>query len=226
MMLSHFINKLRDWLEPEDDTTVVEWVLHANNMAAVTETGFNDELLQTLKTLEYVKNNFQPEVFQKTLRFPTLYNEIVNVALCYNAGFSTDDVTYFANNGHIECGYVPHFEDEHASFTIVNITEPESTMAVFIHMSNEHIRLTLQGANKASQESGLDLTTVLRQGFRAVPQRVFIIESDDLKTAFKMSTGNTKCFREQYDYNPTENTMRAVTDTQDETLTAAESPIM
>lgn len=225
-MLSHFINKLREWLEPEDDTTVVDWIQHASDITSASETGFKNELLQILKTLEYVKNNFTPEVFQKTLRFPTLYNEIVNAAVCYNAGYSNEDVTYFANNGHIECGYVPHFEDEHASFTIVNITEPENSMALFIHMSDEHIRLTLQGANRASKETGIDLMTVLQQGFREMPQRLYIVYNDDLKTAFRMAAENTKCIREQYNYNPKEDTMRVVKPEQDETITMAESQTM
>lgn len=222
-MLSHFINKIREWLEPEDDTTVVDWIQHASDLTSVCETSFNNELLQILKTLEYVKNNFSPEVFQKTLRFPTLYNEIVNVAVCYNAGYSNEDVTYFANNGHIECGYVPSFEDEHASFTIVNFTKPENSMALFIHMSDEHIRLTLQGANRASKETGIDLMTILRQGFRETPQRLYIVENDDLKTAFRMAAENTKCIREQYNYNPKEESMRIVTPESDESMTMTDN---
>ena len=225
-MLSHFINKIREWLEPEDDTTVVDWIQHASDLTSVCETSFNNELLQILKTLEYVKNNFSPEVFQKTLRFPTLYNEIVNVAVCYNAGYSNEDVTYFANNGHIECGYVPSFEDEHASFTIVNITKPENSMALFIHMSDEHIRLTLQGANRASKETGIDLMTILRQGFREMPQRLYIVENDDLKTAFRMAAENTKCIREQYNYNPKEESMRIVTPESDESMTMTDNQSM
>lgn len=225
-MLSHFINKIREWLEPEDDTTVVDWIQHASDLTSVCETSFNNELLQILKTLEYVKNNFSPEVFQKTLRFPTLYNEIVNVAVCYNAGYSNEDVTYFANNGHIECGYVPSFEDEHASFTIVNITKPENSMALFIHMSDEHIRLTLQGANRASKETGIDLMTILRQGFRETPQRLYIVENDDLKTAFRMAAENTKCIREQYNYNPKEESMRIVTPESDESMTMTDNQSM
>jgi len=225
-MLSHFINKIREWLEPEDDTTVVDWMQHASDLTSVCETSFNNELLQILKTLEYVKNNFSPEVFQKALRFPTLYNEIVNVAVCYNAGYSNEDVTYFANNGHIECGYVPSFEDEHASFTIVNITKPENSMALFIHMSDEHIRLTLQGANRASKETGIDLMTILRQGFRETPQRLYIVENDDLKTAFRMAAENTKCIREQYNYNPKEESMRIVTPESDESMTMTDNQSM
>jgi len=225
-MLSHFINKIREWLEPEDDTTVVDWIQHASDLTSVCETSFNNELLQILKTLEYVKNNFSPEVFQKALRFPTLYNEIVNVAVCYNAGYSNEDVTYFANNGHIECGYVPSFEDEHASFTIVNITKPENSMALFIHMSDEHIRLTLQGANRASKETGIDLMTILRQGFRETPQRLYIVENDDLKTAFRMAAENTKCIREQYNYNPKEESMRIVTPESDESMTMTDNQSM
>ena len=225
-MLSHFINKLREWLDPEDDTTVVDWIQHASDITSASETGFKNELLQILKTLEYVKNNFTPEVFQKTLRFPTLYNEIVNAAVCYNAGYSNEDVTYFANNGHIECGYVPHFEDEHASFTIVNITEPKNSMAVFIHMSDEQIKLSLRNARKSCRESGLDLITVLKQGFRLMPQRLYIIESDDLKTGFRMAAENTQCIKGQFEYDTAEGTLKQIIPQQDETLSAAENQTM
>lgn len=225
-MVRHFINTMREWLKPENDTAIVDWLVQSYELAAVTESGFNQELLPTIKTLEYVKNNFSPEVFQKTLQFPTLYNEIVNVALCFNAGYSNEEVTYFANNGHIECGYVPHFEDEHASFTIVNITEPKNSMAVFIHMSDEQIKLSLQSARKSCRESGLDLITVLKQGFRLMPQRLYIIESDDLKTAFRMAAENTQCIKGQFEYDTAEGILKPIIPQQDETLSAAENQTM
>lgn len=59
-------------------------------------------------------------------------------------------------------------------------------------MSDEHIRLTLQGANRASKETGIDLMTILRQGFREMPQRLYIVENDDIKTAYRMAAENTK----------------------------------
>ena len=68
--------------------------------------------------------------------------------------------------------------------------------------------------------------TVLQQGFREMPQRLYIVYNDDLKTAFRMAAENTKCIREQYNYNPKEDTMRVVKPEQDETITMAESQTM
>lgn len=106
-MLSSFINFMRENLKPKEDndSTILKWLELAIGLSDDGEANLNHELSDTMEALKYVKNNFRPKVFEDSLRFPTLSNEIINGALCFNAGYTKDMVEQFAEDGLIECGY-------------------------------------------------------------------------------------------------------------------------
>ena len=163
-MLLDFINFMRDNLEQsnDNDSAILKWLELVIELSDDSEVNLNHELSDTMEALKYVKNNFRPKVFQYSLRFPTLSNEIINGALCFNAGYPKDMVEQFAEKGLIKCGYMPKHEDETGSFIVVKISEPENGMVVFDNVSEKTVLHSIRRASTEAIDSIIVL--IIRQG--------------------------------------------------------------
>ena len=94
-----FISKMREWLEPQDDAAILHWIELADGLAQGYETKMHHILQEIANALSCVRMNFGAEVFQKSLRTCVLPNEIINAAICYNAGTTEDTVKDLATRG-------------------------------------------------------------------------------------------------------------------------------
>ena len=94
-----FISKMREWLDPQDDAAILHWIELADGLAQGYETKMHHILQEIANALSCVRMNFGTEVFQKSLRTCVLPNEIINAAICYNAGTTEDTVKDLATRG-------------------------------------------------------------------------------------------------------------------------------
>ena len=64
---------MRDNLEQsnDNDSTILKWLELVIELSDDNEANLSHELSDTMEALKYVKNNFRPDVFQYSLRFPT-----------------------------------------------------------------------------------------------------------------------------------------------------------
>lgn len=165
-MLLDFINFMRDNLEQsnDNDSAILKWLELVIELSDDNEANLSHELSDTMEALKYVKNNFRPDVFQYSLRFPTLSNEIINGALCFNAGYPKDMVEQFAEKGLIECGYMPKHEDETGSFIVVKISEPENSMVVFDNVSEKTVLHSIRRASTEAIDNGGEISAYIQKG--------------------------------------------------------------
>lgn len=203
-MLSSFINYMRENLEPKEDndSTILKWLELALCLSDEDESNLNHELSDTMESLKYVKNNFRPKVFQDSLRFPTLSNEIINGALCFNAGYTKDMVEQFAEDGLIECGYMPKYDDETESFTVVKILEPENSMVVFDNVSENMVFRSIGRASTKAIDNGGTVSGYIKKGIVCHSNNVALIQSEPLKIAFEKALGDTSAVKKMITFNP------------------------
>lgn len=203
-MLSSFINYMRENLEPKEDndSTILKWLELALCLSDEDESNLNHELSDTIESLKYVKNNFRPKVFQDSLRFPTLSNEIINGALCFNAGYTKDMVEQFAEDGLIECGYMPKYDNETESFTVVKILEPENSMVVFDNVSENMVFRSIGRASTKAIDNGGTVSGYIKKGIVCHSNNVALIQSGPLKIAFEKALGDTSAVKKMITFNP------------------------
>lgn len=203
-MLSSFINYMRENLEPKEDndSTILKWLELALCLSDEDESNLNHELSDTMESLKYVKNNFRPKVFQDSLRFPTLSNEIINGALCFNAGYTKDMVEQFAEDGLIECGYMPKYDNETESFTVVKILEPENSMVVFDNVSENMVFRSIGRASTKAIDNGGTVSGYIKKGIVCNSNNVALIQSEPLKVAFEKALEDTSAVKKMITFNP------------------------
>lgn len=203
-MLSEFINYMRENLEPKEDndSTILKWLELAVGLSDDGEANLNHELTDTMEALKYVKNNFRPKVFQDSLRFPTLSNEIINGALCFNAGYTKEMVEQFAEEGLLECGYMPKTEDETESFTVVKILEPENSMVVFDNVSEKMVLRSIGRASTESIDNGGTVSGHIKKGIVCHAENVALIQSEPLQLGFEKALENTSAVKKMITFNP------------------------
>ena len=202
-MLSEFINFMRGNLNPkeENDSTILKWLELALGLSDDGESKLDKELSETMDALEYVKSNFKPEVFQQSLRFCTLSNEIIYGALCFNAGYSLNEVEQFATDGLLECGYMPTFEDETGSFTVVHILPPEDSVVVFNNVSEKMVLRTIGRASNEAAENGGTVSSLISKGIICGSDRITRIINEPLKNAFLKGIENSTAVKQLIEYN-------------------------
>lgn len=203
-MLSEFINFMRENLDQRDDndTTILKWLELALSLSDDGVTKLNHELSDTMEALKYVKNNFRPKVFQESLRFSTLSNEIINGALCFNAGYPKDKVEQFAEEGLIECGYMPKSEDETESFTVVKILEPENSMVVFDNVSEKMVLRSIGRASTEAIDNGGTVSGHIKNGIVCHSENVALVQSEPLKDGFEKALENTSAVKKMITFDP------------------------
>lgn len=203
-MLSEFTHFMRDNLEPreDNDSTILNWLQLAIDLSSEGEANLNHELSDTLNALRYVKNNFSPKVFQESLRFATLSNEIINGAFCFNAGYTKEMVEKFAEDGLIECGYMPKAMDETENFYVVKILEPENSMVVFDNVSEKTVLRTIGRASTESIENGGLMCEHIKHGIMCRIENVQHIQSEPLRIAYEKALENTSAVRKMITFQP------------------------
>ena len=203
-MLLDFINFMRDNLEQsnDNDSAILKWLELVIELSDDSEVNLNHELSDTMEALKYVKNNFRPKVFQYSLRFPTLSNEIINGALCFNAGYPKDMVEQFAEKGLIKCGYMPKHEDETGSFIVVKISEPENGMVVFDNVSEKTVLHSIRRASTEAIDKDGEISAYIQKGIVCHRENVARIGSEPLKAAFEKALENTSAVKKMFTVNP------------------------
>ena len=199
-MISEFINFMREELKQPDDTAIVDWIGLVDFLSDDNESLIKQELPLVMDSLKYVKNNFKPEVYQESLRFPTLSNEIINGALCFNAGYSREEVVEFANKGYFESGYIPKLDDEKGSFTVVHITEPECSVTI---SNNISARILEHWIMRASIEKpNEDIADVLEEFTQRFSGHVKRMLNEPLQKAFVKAIENSTMIKSLIKFNP------------------------
>ena len=128
MLLKDFILKTSDMVDSENKTLVLDWIEFACDMADSCGSRMEQELDDIFRSLCYVKNNFCPETFQESLRILCLSNEIIYGAMFSDAGVAPETIRKLADDGVLECGYIPADTWELASLSLLQMEEPESML--------------------------------------------------------------------------------------------------
>ena len=139
MLLKDFILKTSDMVESENKTPVLHWIEFACDMADSCGSRMEQELDDIFRSLCYVKNNFCPETLQESLRILCLSNEIIYGAMFSNAGVAPETIRKLADNGILECGYLPADTWEQASLSLIQMEEPEN--ALWVVENEEPLRI-------------------------------------------------------------------------------------
>ena len=106
--MHNFIRPMREMLQPHNDTVILDWIDFCNDLADGSNRNHKKLLFETLRSLWYVKNNFNAEVLQKSLRLYVLPSEIVNGAMRFNEGLTMEEVKKLAEDGYLQGGYIPN----------------------------------------------------------------------------------------------------------------------
>ena len=199
-MVLNFINFMRENLDSQDDKSIVDWLQLADELADDNDTFIRQELGLIEVSLKYVKDNFKPEVFQKSLRFPALCNEIVNAALCFSAGYSLQEVSDFADKGYFESGFIPVAEGEKGTFTVIQITEPECSVTVSTKASEEILTKWIMRAciDKPSE----DIADVLEANSKGYSAHVHRLLNEPLQNAFIKAVENSTAVERLIKFDP------------------------
>ena len=86
MRTHEFIRAMKNRLGCQEAEAIQDWLEFAGDIADGTETDYERELDDIMRALSYVRNNFSPDVLQKSVRFPTLANEIIYGAALFASG--------------------------------------------------------------------------------------------------------------------------------------------
>ena len=199
-MISEFINFMREELKQPDDTAIVDWIGLVDFLSDDNESLIKQELPLVMDSLKYVKNNFKPEVYQESLRFPTLSNEIINGALCFNVGYSREEVAEFANKGYFESGYMPHYDGEKATFSVIQITEPECSVTISDNVSDRKLERWIMRAS--IDKPNEDIADVLESYTERYSAQIKRILNEPLQKAFVKAIEDSTMVKSLIKFNP------------------------
>lgn len=180
MELKDFILKTKALLLTEDNyTPVLDWVHFACDMAESMESSIEDELEDIYLPLAYVKNNFSPGVLWDSLHTLMLGTEIINGAMYLEAGYSRKQVARLAQDGKLECGYLPSTDAETGTLTLVLIAGQKGGYFLAENESPERIARAVRRAARAAIPDDRKIAEVLCDR-RASSLRIEAVE--DMKT--------------------------------------------
>lgn len=129
--LSEFIVEVSAMVEGNDKTPVLDWIEYAAFMVdcqAEGETTLEKELSEIYTSLCYVKNNFDNETLQRTLKSIGCPNEIIFRGILHSARISEETIEDLANHGHLMDGYVPIEDDEQTKLNFIFVDDDEGNM--------------------------------------------------------------------------------------------------
>lgn len=146
MEVNDFIRNVRDMIEGKDKTAALNWIEFAQDLSDSLDDPLENGLLEIYRPLCYVRNNFSNAVLQKSLNTTILGSEIIFGAMLFSAGYGEEEVRRLANEGALECGYIPLSDSEKGSLSLVYIAE---TDILFVAV-NETPGSLLAGVSKAA----------------------------------------------------------------------------
>ncbi len=193
------------------DTLILQWVADLGDIveACISEREYLSEFEDMRYACEFINNNFSKKILLKCLATHMLPNEIINAAMCFNNGLGYDDVQHFANQGYLECGYLPKSAEEKGVFSLAIVKEPINQTILFANTETGAIIEILSAAMNNMSKDGNYYTKLVEKKCSS-PQEVFIYECPELNEAFKTALGNTTAFKELVIYEPTENKLQVM----------------
>lgn len=200
MLLKDFILETSDMVDSENKTPVLDWIEFACDMADSCGSRMEQELDDIFRSLCYVKNNFCPETFQESLRILCLSNEIIYGAMFSDVGADPDTIRKLADNGILECGYIPADAWELASLSLIQMKEPENALWVVENEEPLRIEKLLQRiASQARQEQ-----VPIKELLDIQKLRIQKISNKDLAQALLNAFTSSSAIDRLYVYQPQE----------------------
>lgn len=150
MELSDFIVEVSAMVHGEDKTPVLDWIEYAAFMVdnqAEGEATLEKELSEIYTSLCYVKNNFDHETLQRTLKSVSCPNEIIFRGMLHYCRFSEETIADLANRGHLMDGYVPIKPDEEATLKFVYVDDDEGNMFMMYNPKMDALGYMKQAAD-------------------------------------------------------------------------------
>ena len=164
MRTHEFIRAMKNRLGCQGAEAIQDWLEFAGDIADGTETDYERELDDIMRVLSYVRNNFSPDVLQKSVRFPTLANEIIYGAALFASGMEEKQVAGAARDGLLEDGYVPATDDETGTLSLVRVEDPEEQIFLAVNEPETMVRRALERAVYDAQRCGV--SSILRDRSR------------------------------------------------------------
>ncbi len=208
MTIQSFIWKMKDMLAAEDSSVIVEWIEFAGNISSICENNLEDELEETLRALYYVKNNFCPEVLQKSLHYISLSNEIINAAFCFCRGYTANEINEFAADGKLECGYIPEREDEIGSFSIIRNVGSE-VLFIAINEPKESVEKQMRRLSILSENEEVSIAHLLNDK-TINNMQIQAVNNSLLADAMCYAFTHSLAIRSFCDFSPTEYSMEEI----------------
>ena len=166
MRTHEFIRAMRSKLGCQDAETIQDWLEFAGDIADGTETDYERELDDIMRALSYVRNNFSSDVLKKSIRFPTLANEVIYGATLFHSGLPAKQVADAARDGRLEDGYIPASEDEVGTLSLIWVEKPEDRIFLVENEPGTVLLCELEEAVYEAQQCGMSISSILKDRSR------------------------------------------------------------
>ena len=187
--MAGFISKMREWLEPQDDAAILHWIELADGLAQGYETKMHHILQEIANALSCVRMNFGTEVFQKSLRTCVLPNEIINAAICYNAGTTEDTVKDLATRGLLTSNTFPGEMWDAELKTLIDLKG--GYFLLNEDMPSERVETVVKRLSVQAEEEGKSLSELLEDSSQS-KLRFKKITDPELMNAYLKAFRTTK----------------------------------
>lgn len=201
MELNSFIYEMSDMLQSDDKTPVLDWVTFAYELAEGSETSLAAELDDVYHAMCYVRNNFSYEVLEQSMRTTMLANEIIYGAMFFQQGADAGTVRGLAENGTLECGYIPSGADEVGTLSLVRIGGNDGRLLEVYHEQPELITRTIRRMAEQAASRDVSLFELLADR-EATSLRMYKLQPDSLKQAFLHAYDTTSAVGRLFTYFP------------------------
>ncbi len=208
MTVQDFIQRMQNMLRLKDSSVIVDWLEFTGEISSNCETNLENDLDETLRALFFVKDNFNWKVFQQSLRYPTISNEIINAAFCFCQGYSTDEVKKFAEDGILE-GYIPQEKSELESFTLIRNADSKKDFYYAIKEPEAAIKKHLRRLSIISEDENISIEQLLRD--KTINNRqIEVVGNKMMADAMCYAYTHSMAFRNFYDFSPTKHEMTKI----------------
>lgn len=200
MLLKDFILKTSDMVDSENKTPVLDWIEFACDMADSCGSRMEQELDDIFRSLCYVKNNFCPETFQESLRILCLSNEIIYGAMFFDAGVAPETIRKLADDGVLECGYIPADTWELASLSLIQMEKPDNMLWIVENEEPLRIEKLLQRIAFQARQEQVPIKELLDNQ----KLRIQKVGNEDLAQALLNAFTSSSAIDRLYVYQPQE----------------------
>ena len=220
MTVQDFIQRMQNMLRLKDSSVIVDWLEFTGEISRNCKTNLENDLDEILRALFFVKNNFNWKVFQQSLRYPTISNEIINAAFCFCQGYSTDEVKKFAEDGKLE-GYIPQEKSELESFTLIRNADSKKDFYYAIKEPESAIKKHLRRLSIISEDENISIEQLLRDK-TINNMQIEVVGSKIMADAMCYAYTHSMAFRNFYDFSPTKHQMTKISPSELDHTTEAE----